>query len=162
VLVAKDGAVPVEERDNMSGSGFLGTRASWAADLNLIAQVVLLLILVAGILRAKKPDFASHHSWMTAVVLANAALIVAIMNPSFFRALPLALVDAAIKPKIVLPHFVVGVLAELMGLYAVIAVRMDLPETWRLHNTKRFMQITAMLWTIALVGGIVLYVVWYI
>jgi uncharacterized membrane protein YozB (DUF420 family) len=146
----------------MSGSGFLGTRASWAADLNLIAQVVLLLVLVAGILRAKKHDYTSHHGWMTAVVLANAALIVAIMNPSFFRALPLALVDAAIKPKMVLPHFVVGVLAELTGLYAVIGVKMDLPDTWRVRNTKRFMRITAVLWTIALVGGIVLYVVWYV
>jgi uncharacterized membrane protein YozB (DUF420 family) len=146
----------------MSGSGFLGTRASWAADLNLIAQIVLLLVLVAGILRAKKHNYTSHHSWMTAVVLANAALIVAIMNPSFFRALPLALADTAIKPKMVLPHFVVGVLAELMGLYAVIDIKMDLPETWRVHNTKRFMRITALLWTMALVGGIALYVVWYV
>jgi uncharacterized membrane protein YozB (DUF420 family) len=146
----------------MTSSGFLGTRASWAADLNLIVQVVLMLVLVAGILRAKKGNFSTHHTWMTAVVLVNGALIVAIMNPAFFRVLPSALSDASVQPKMILPHFVIGILAELMGLYAAVTGRMDLPEALRVKGQKQFMRVLAVLWILALVGGIVMYGVWYL
>jgi uncharacterized membrane protein YozB (DUF420 family) len=54
-------------------------------------------------------------------------------------------------------HVVVAAMAELMGLYAVLWMRMDLPELLRMRNIKWFMRINFLLWTLALVGGIVLY-----
>lgn len=146
----------------MTGRGFLGTQASWAADLNLIAQVVLLVLLTVAVLRAKKGDLATHHTWMTVVVIVNAVLIVAVMNPTFFRVLPAALSDPALEPKMMLPHLLVGGLAELLGLYAVVAVRMDLPLGSQAHSQRRFMRVLAILWTLALVGGIALYALWYL
>lgn len=143
-------------------TGFLGTRANWAADLNLIVQIALLLVLVAARAQAKRRNLNVHHRWMTAIVTVNAVMIVAIMNPSLFRLLPSAVRDPG-APALVLPlpHALVGVLAEVMGLYAVLSMRMDLPDSWRTRNLKWFMRITFLLWAVALVGGIVLYWVRY-
>ena len=143
-------------------TGFLGTRANWAADLNLIVQIVLLLVLFAGRMQAKRRNLNAHHRWMTAIVTVNAVMIVAIMNPSFFRLLPSAVRDPA-APALVLPllHALVGALAEVMGLYAVLSMNMDLPDSWRIRNVRWFMRITFLLWALALAGGIVLYWVRY-
>lgn len=146
----------------MTGRGFLGTEASWAADLNLLAQIVLLALLTLAILRAKKGDLATHHTWMTVVVIVNAVLIVAVMNPTFFRVLPDAIRSPSLKPKMMFPHLVVGGLAELLGLYSIVAVKFDLPIAMQSHSQKRFMRLLAVLWTLALVGGIALYAFWYL
>ncbi len=139
-------------------TGFLGTRASWAADLNLIVQIVLLVGLVLGRIQAKSRNLTGHHTWMTAIVVVNAVMIIAIMNPAFFRLLPLAWPKlGAPGPILLWLHVVVALLAELMGLYAVLWMRMDLPELLRTRNLKWFMRINFLLWTLALVGGIVLY-----
>ena len=142
--------------------GILGTRASWAADVNLIAQVVLLAVLVAGVIRAKRRNLDVHHTWMRAVVVVNAVLIIAIMNPSFFRLLPSAVRNpGAVERVPVWPHVLIGALAELLGIYAVLWIKTDVPESLRVRNIKWLMRITFLLWAVALVGGIVLYFVWY-
>jgi len=144
-------------------SGFLGTRANWAADLNLIAQIILLLVLVAGRVQAKRRQLNTHHTWMTAVVAVNAVLVIAIMNPELFRLLPSIWGNLDVPERVMpLPHALVGALAELMGLYAVLWIRMDLPESMRPRSVKWFMRITFLLWALALVGGIALYWVWYV
>jgi hypothetical protein len=71
-------------------TGFLGTRAHWAADLNLIVQIVLLVGLIVGRLLVHRRNLTGHHTWMTAIVTVNAIMIIAIMNPAFFRLLPMA------------------------------------------------------------------------
>ena len=139
-------------------SGFLGTRANWAADLNLIVQVVLLVVLFAGRARAKRRSLTEHHNWMTAVVVVNAVMIVAVMNPAFFRLLPRVWPRlGALGPMVLWLHVVVASLAELLGLYAVLALRMELPELLRVRNLKWFMRITFLLWFVALSAGVVIY-----
>jgi uncharacterized membrane protein YozB (DUF420 family) len=143
-------------------TGILGTRASWAADLNLIVQIVLLVVLFAGRVQAKRRNLTVHHNWMTAIVAVNAVMIIAIMNPAFFRLLPMAWRNlSAPGPMLLWLHVVVAVLAELMGLYAVLSINMDLPDSLRMRNLKWFMRINFLLWALALVGGIVLYWVRY-
>jgi uncharacterized membrane protein YozB (DUF420 family) len=143
-------------------TGILGTRAHWAVDLNLIVQVALLVVLVAGLVQAKKRNLRVHHAWMTAIVVINAVFVIAVMNPAFFRILPSALGNP-VTPELVLPfpHVLVGGLAELMGIYAVLWMRTDL-ESRRPRNMKWFMCITFLLWALALVGGIVIYWVLYV
>jgi uncharacterized membrane protein YozB (DUF420 family) len=139
-------------------TGFLGTRAHWAADLNLIVQIVLLVGLIVGRLLVHRRNLTGHHTWMTAIVTVNAIMIIAIMNPAFFRLLPMAWPKlGAPGPMVLWLHVVVAAMAELMGLYAVLWMRMDLPELLRMRNIKWFMRINFLLWTLALVGGIVLY-----
>jgi len=133
-------------------------RASWVADLNLIVQMVLLAVLFAGRMYAKRRDLSVHHNWMTAAVVINAVMIVAIMNPAFFRLLPLVWQRlGALGPMVLWVHVVTASLAELLGLYAVLSVRMDLPDSLQPRNLKWFMRFTFLLWALALGAGMVIY-----
>jgi uncharacterized membrane protein YozB (DUF420 family) len=140
-------------------SGILGTRAGLVADVNLILQITLLVALCVGALQARRGRTDAHRRLMTAVVIANAAAIVFVMNPSFFRSVPLALQDTGSRRSLIMwAHMVVGLLAELLGVYVVIRGN-TAPSSW--PNMKRTMMITWLLWIAATLGGIVLYVVWY-
>ncbi len=144
------------------GTGFLGTRATLVADINLILQVVVLIVLSAGAFQARRRNFDSHRLLMTAAVIANAALIIAIMNPSFFRILPFGLRSpGARRPTVMWPHVLVGTLAELMGVYIVIRTNVEQSTASSWPGMMRVMLITLLLWLVALVGGITLYSVWY-
>jgi len=144
------------------GSGFLGTRATWAADLNLIAQLFILVVLAIAAIQARKRNVDAHENWVLLAIVANAFLIVAVMNPAFFRLAPDALRDPAFNWQIIMwPHMIVGGLAELLGLYIVLALKTDLPEGLRARNIRGLMRLTFVLWMVALLGGTVMYLVWY-
>ncbi len=140
-------------------NGILGTRAGLVADVNLILQVTLLVTLCIGALQARRGKRDTHQRLMTAAVIANAAAIVFIMNPSFFRALPLALQDTRSGWSLATwGHMVVGLLAELLGVYLVIRGNAA-PSGW--PHMQRTMIITWLLWVAAALGGIFLYLVRY-
>jgi len=145
------------------GSGILGTRATWVADVNLILQIVLLIILTIGAFQARRGRLDVHHKLMTAAVTINAVAIIAIMNPSFFRVLPFALRNpGAPGPTVMWPHAAIGAVAELMGAYLVIRLKLDPSRISRLGSLKWVMVITLLLWAVALAIGIAMYFVWYV
>lgn len=140
-------------------TGILGTRAGLVADVNLILQITLLVTLCVGALQARRGRLDIHQRLMTAAVIANAAAIVFIMNPSFFRALPLALQDTRSGQSLAMwGHMIVGLLAELLGVYLVIRGNAA-PAGW--PNMQRTMIVTWLLWVAAALGGIFLYLVRY-
>src|SRR5690242_15062231 len=67
----------------MRGFGFLGTPASFSADLNLIVQIAMGLALLAGALLARSKRYSAHGACMTAVLLLNLVMIALVMWPSF-------------------------------------------------------------------------------
>ena len=145
-------------------TGILGTRATLIADANLILQVVMLAVLLFAAWQAKRGKMELHCTLMTAVVVANAVAIIAIMNPAFFRSLPYALsYPGARGPRVLWPHIVSGTVAEVMGAYVVIAMRWGNSDSGgRLRNLKWTMRITALLWVVSLTVGIVVYYLRYV
>lgn len=63
--------------------GFLGTSASFAADLNLATQIVMGVALLVGAFLARAKRYSAHGARMAAVLLLNLVAIVAVMWPSF-------------------------------------------------------------------------------
>ena len=144
------------------GFGILGTRATLVADINLILQTVILMMLTIGAFQARKGRLDVHHRLMTAAVIINGVAIIAIMNPSFFRVLPFALRNPeAPGPTVMWPHIAIGALAELMGAYVIIRLNLDPSRISRLGNLKWIMVITFLLWIVALAVGITVYYVWH-
>ena len=144
-------------------SGILGTRAGLVADVNLLVQVLLLAVLIFGALQARRGIRDTHQWLMTGAVIINAAAIILVMNPSFFRALPSALRDpGSLRSMLLWPHMIVGVLAELMGVYIAIRTRVEAsgPAGWRAAIPT--MVVTWFLWVLAAAVGMGLYVVWYV
>jgi hypothetical protein len=142
--------------------GLLGTRATVVADINLILQVIILVLLVASTLQARRRGLGSRRTLTSIAVALNAVLIIAIMNPSFFRILPFALRNpGAPVPTWLWPHFLMGVSAELIGVYLIVSTNLDWessasagPVRRRMHSLARVM---LLLWALALAIGLVIY-----
>jgi uncharacterized membrane protein YozB (DUF420 family) len=145
--------------------GFLGTGATFGADLNLVVQVAMGLALVAGSLLAKRKRFAAHGVCQTTVLLLNLGMIGLVMWPSFEQqvrpALPKGLHKWYYAAATI--HALLGAAAELLGLYIVIvAGTRVLPQSMRFRNWKRWMRTELVLWSIVLLIGVGTYYTWYV
>jgi uncharacterized membrane protein YozB (DUF420 family) len=144
--------------------GFLGTHAGFLADLNLVIQVAMGVALIFGAFLARAKRFASHGICQSIVLVLNALMIGLVMWPSFY---------SQVLPKlpkrfgrrfyaVATIHGVLGVLAEILGLYIVMVAGTGiLPKSWRFQRWKLWMRIELVLWWIVLLAGLGTYWVWY-
>jgi uncharacterized membrane protein YozB (DUF420 family) len=130
--------------DVSSMKGFLGTGATFGADLNFVVQLVMGVALLAGALLAKHKRYKAHGICQTAVLLLNLLMIGLVMWPSF-------------------QHGVLGIVAEFLGLYIVLVAGTDvLPQWLRFKHWKWWMRTELALWMIVLLSGLGTYCAWYL
>ena len=144
--------------------GFLGTHAGYRADLNLTIQVAMGIALIFGAFLARNKRFVAHGICQTVVLVLNLLMICSLMWPSFHSHVLPRLPKRLGKRfyAVATIHGVLGVLAEILGLYIVlVAGTRILPETWRFKNWKLWMRAELALWWIVLMMGAVTYMVWY-
>jgi uncharacterized membrane protein YozB (DUF420 family) len=145
--------------------GFLGTGATFAADLNLVVQFVMGAALTAGVLLAKRKWYRAHGICQTTVLLLNLLMIGLVMWPTFRQQVKPTLPKVLHKWYFAAPtiHAVLGMTAELLGLYIVVVAGTNiLPTNLRFRHWKRWMRTELVLWVIVLVSGVGTYYAWYI
>ncbi|MBW8056925.1 MAG: hypothetical protein IH782_02930 [candidate division NC10 bacterium] len=134
----------------------LGTRL--AADINLVAQIVLLIGLWIGFYFARARQIPKHANMQTTMVLANLVFIFFVMIPSFYQYVILGGTTGGIVARLMLLHGLLGLLAQLSGVYLVLRMRTQvIPPRFRVRNFKLVMRWTLALWTIIFVLGIGIY-----
>ena len=147
------------------GTGFLGTGATFGADLNLVVQLIMGLTLIAGTILAKRKRYRPHAVCQTTVLLLNLLMIGAVMWPSFQQQVKPALPKVFHKWYYAAAtiHAVLGITAELLGLYIVIVAGTKvLPQRLRFKHWKRWMRTELVLWAIVLLTGVGTYCAWYV
>ncbi len=141
----------------VSMSGLFGTSASVSSDLNLILQIVLLALLLAGFILGKRKTGNSlklHGRLMTVLVALNALSILLIMGPSLFTNLGTAVEEVStVGFPLTLLHHSIGLIAEVLGVVLVFR---------KFGKVRSWMRITFTLWFIALLSGIGFYIVYYL
>jgi len=145
--------------------GFLGTGATFEADLNLVVQLIMGGALIAGSLLAKRKRYTAHGICQTTVLLLNLLMIGLVMWPSFQQQVRPAFPNVLHKWYYAgaTIHALLGVTAELLGLYIVIVAGTSaLPEWLRFKDWKRWMRTELMLWSIVVLIGVGTYYAWYI
>jgi uncharacterized membrane protein YozB (DUF420 family) len=145
--------------------GFLGTGATFEADVNLVVQLVMGAALVAGVLLAKYKRYRAHGICQTTVLLLNLLMIGLVMWPSFRQHVKPTIRRALHKSYYAVPmvHAALGVSAELLGLYIVLVAGTDVLPTWlRFKNWKRWMRTEFVLWLLVVISGVGTYYAWYI
>ncbi len=141
-------------------SGILGTGATLVADINLLVQIALFIMLVIAAWQGLRRRHDSHLMLMRIAVVVNAVAIVAVMNPSFFRVLPFAVRNPdAPGPTVMWPHIALGIVAEVMAAYIVIRLGRDAASAPRLRGV---MIVNLLLWLGALAAGLAVYWVWHV
>jgi len=145
--------------------GFLGTGATFEADLNLLVQIIMGGALIAGTLLARRKRYTAHGICQTTVLLLNLVMIGMVMWPSFQQqvrpALPKVLYKWYYAAAAI--HGLLGVVAEVLGLYiVVVAGTRALPQWLTFKDWKRWMRTELMLWSIVVVTGVGTYYLWYV
>jgi uncharacterized membrane protein YozB (DUF420 family) len=140
------------------------TGAGLKANFNLVSQVAMGVALIGGALLARAKRYGAHGICQAAVLLLNLIMIAFVMWPSFYGqvlpALPKHLPDRYYGAATA--HGILGAIAELLGLYIVLAVGTDtLPRRLRIIRWKLWMRIELVLWWVVIVTGVVTYYVWY-
>ncbi len=146
-------------------NGFLGTGATFRADVNLLIQIAMGCALLYGMLLARRKNFRAHKYCQSTVVVLNLVMIFLIMAPSFHHQvepdLPAQLGDAF--HAIATIHATLGTLAEVLGIYIIlVAATKILPVKLRFKRYKPWMRTELALWWIVILLGIGVYFVWYI
>ena len=145
--------------------GFLGTGATFGADLNLVVQLIMGVALLAGALLAKHKRYRAHGICQTTVLLLNVLMIALVMWPSFQQQVKPTLSKVHHKwyYEVAIIHAALGVTAELLGLYIVIVAGTKLlPRRLRFNNWKWWMRAELVLWMIVLLSGVGTYCAWYV
>jgi len=145
-------------------AGFLGTAAPRAADIVLLLEMGMGVGLLAGALFARARWYRLHAACQSVIVLLNLTLIVLAMSPTFHsRVLP-KLPGRIGKPYYALAamHAAVGGIAEIAGLYILVAAGTNLlPTKFRITRYKLWMRSVLLIWWIVLLLGIATYARWY-
>jgi uncharacterized membrane protein YozB (DUF420 family) len=145
--------------------GFLGTGATFGADLNLVVQLMMGAALVMGAVLAKQKRYKAHGICQTTVLLLNLLMIGLVMWPSFQQQVKPALSKVLHKwyYEAATIHAVLGLTAELLGVYIVLVAGTNvLPQRLRFKHWKVWMRIELAFWAIVLLSGVGTYCAWYL
>ena len=144
--------------------GIFGTKANLFSDLNLIAQIILLIGLNAGAYLARRGNITAHQYNQTTWVLFNIVLTIFIMIVAYYEyvipGLPVNLNRAFGLISTI--HAILGLFAIFCGVYLILLMNRRLPKKWRIKWWKRLMQITLALYVLVGLIGIGVYYAWYV
>lgn len=146
-------------------NGFLGTGATFRADLNLVVQVVMGFALLFGMALARRGNYRAHKYCQSSVMILNLVLIFLIMAPSFHKQVQPQVPDGLKEAYYLVPyiHATLGTIAEVLGLYIVlVAATKLLPKKLRFRRYKPWMRTELALWWLVIVIGLSTYYIWYI
>jgi plastocyanin/uncharacterized membrane protein YozB (DUF420 family) len=134
----------------------LGTRLS--ADINLVAQVLILAGLFVGFYFARRKRFGNHANMQTTMVLGNLFFIAFFMIGSLYNYVIAGGTTTGAVARLMMVHGILGLLAETSGIYLILRMRTNLiPERLRVRNYKLVMRSTLALWTLLVVLGVGVY-----
>lgn len=146
-------------------NGFLGTGATFAADVNFIVQLAMGGALIVGVVLAKQKRYRAHGVCQATVLLLNLWMIALTMWPSF-REQVVPHIPRALERgyyAIATVHMLLGTFAELLGIYIVLVAGTKLvPPYLRFTQWKLWMRIELALWLLALAWGVGTYYEWYV
>jgi len=145
--------------------GLFNPYAIFLADVNLLLQMVILAVLLAGFLLVKfKRSFMKHGVTMLAALVLHTVLIFGIMVPSL-----LSMEEAGLLTNLsdrlaffTIPHAILGSIVEIMAIYFVGTFLFNRGDVKSCLKNKRLMQVTIILWFLEIILGVYIYVLLYV
>jgi len=144
----------------MFGDGFLGRGAPFGADLNLLLQVGVGVVLLGGMALARGGRYRAHglcqSTGFAVAVVMTALWMIPALHAIHADALARGVVNHVTLA--VAAHVVVGTGALLVGAWVVLVAGTPLvPARLRFSSYKRWMRTLLTLWWIAILLGVAIY-----
>lgn len=140
--------------------GFLGRNATFGADLNLLVQLALGVLLLCGMLLARRGWYRCHGVCQSTALLGTLALTAIWMIPALRDVYAPGLAGGTVHRVnvSVVAHAGLGSVVLLLGMYVVLVAGTPLiPERWRFRNYKAWMRTLLVLWWATILLGALLY-----
>jgi uncharacterized membrane protein YozB (DUF420 family) len=143
----------------MLSEGFLGRPSTFGADLNLLIQITLGLLLLAGLLLARRSRYAMHGACQSLALVATLVMTAIWMLPAYHNNYGSTIFKLGNRVNVAAAaHVVVGSLALLLGIYVVLVAGTPLvPKALRFSNYKVWMRTLISVWWLALLLGVLTY-----
>ena len=139
----------------------IGQRLS--ADINLVAQLLILIGLWGGAYFARRQQISRHQAIQTTLVIINSFFILFVMVTSFYSYIIAGGTSTGTVATLMIIHGVIGLIAELTGIYLILRMSTKiLPPSLRIRNFKLVMRSLLGLWTVIVVLGLAIYYVRYL
>ena len=129
---------------------------------NLVLEIVILMVLFAAFALKRKGKFLKHGGLMLVGVVLNILSFVIVMGPAFFSLGQNGLFDHPGRLYFVtLLHAGLGGTALVLGVFLVASWHLQ-ASTQNCVRRKKIMRLTFVLWVLALILGILLYMLLYV
>ena len=139
----------------------LGQRLS--SDLNLVAQILILLGLWIGFLLARRKRITQHRAVQTTMVLVNLFFILFVMITSFYSYVIAGGTVTGTVAQLMMVHGFLGLVTELTGIYLILRMTTHLiPPRLRVRNFRLVMRSVLGLWTLLVLLGFGIYYAHYL
>ena len=150
--------------DFLNGYGFLGTKATFRTDATLILVLTSAVLLTIGWRLAVHKHYTAHRWVQTFAVLLNATVVLSTMIRTFalfiLPGIPEKLGDRIIGLTTV--HAQTGAIGLALGLFVVLRANGLMPKSLQFKNYKLFMRTSYVLYMLATLMGITVYIMTYI
>ena len=129
---------------------------------NLILEIIILIVLFAAFALKRRGKFRKHGSMMLAGVVLNILSFAVVMGPAFLSLGQNGLFDHPNRLYFAtLAHAGLGGTALVLGIFLVASWHLQV-STQNCVRRKKIMLLTFMLWVLALILGILLFMLLYI
>jgi uncharacterized membrane protein YozB (DUF420 family) len=132
------------------------------ADLNLILQAIILVVLGLAIYARLKHSIVKHAVLMGSGIVLHTVAIVAIMVPSLLSMGLLLRNLLTGFALLTIVHATVGSLVEIMGIWLVATWLSNTASVEKCFKRKNVMRVTIALWLTELILGIYVYMMLYL
>ncbi len=144
----------------MFGEGFLGRGGTFGGDLNLLVQIGLGILLLVGMVLARRGWYRAHGACQTSALALVIVMTLAWMVPSLREvyAPDLARGIANRTTIAVAAHAALGSGVLLLGVYVVLVAGTSLiPSRLRFQNYRAWMRTLLVLWWVVIGLGVLIY-----
>ncbi len=148
----------------LDGPGFLGTRAPLLSDLALVLVTLSAVLLTIGWRLARAGRYGVHRWVQTSAVTLNALVVALVMLNAFLRNILPGIPGRLAQPVYALTslHALVGASALLLGVFIVLRANGLMPRPLQFQNYKLFMRTAYVLYLLATLLGIAVYLSTYV
>lgn len=141
--------------------GLFNPSAPLLADVNLLVQVTIILVLMVSLWFRSRQRYVKHGVTTGLAVALHTVSILVAMVPSFWVNLGLFRASLGTLTLVLLSHAVLGSLVEVFGLYLVGAWVLNRGDPKTCFRKKTIMLVTLTLWATEFILGVAVYLMFY-
>jgi uncharacterized membrane protein YozB (DUF420 family) len=142
--------------------GLFNSNAPFLADLNLLLQAVIFVLLIVSLVLKLKHNYMKHGTTMGIAVALNTVSVLVVMVPSLLSKKGIFENLSTRFALMTVSHAILGSLVEILGIFLLIAWIFNRHDMKFCFKNKRIMRAAIFFWLVELILGVYIYTMLYV